>query len=95
MKTEPCKDCTCDSCKWWEDFKLRRLAGACNNPKLGNWIVDPDGLSVSDQHSLLCINTGPKFGCVHHEPKPFVEVFMLNTPENNKLMRDSGAQSKP
>lgn len=62
---------TCDTCKWWEDFHLTtKKAGACNNPKLLNYDVYPDGLSVSDQDiEGQRPNTGPKFGCVHHEEK--------------------------
>lgn len=63
---------TCDTCKWWEDFKLKRKpCGGCSNLKLSRYQVSPDGLCINNQDmDGQQPVTGPKFGCVHHEPKP-------------------------
>lgn len=62
---------TCDSCKWWgkteEQYRGHdRVADIktqiCMHPKMKGYSVE-DGCI----HDLL--ECGPKFGCVHHEPK--------------------------
>lgn len=67
---------TCDTCKWWNE-------GLCSNPKLTDDSVagykymdrpnpDPDPshacAGASDMYGQF-FATGPKFGCIHHEPK--------------------------
>ena len=62
---------TCKDCKWWEDYNCR------NFEKLGGAVgpvseetdsltvyVDPYGPAGNAE-----FETGPDFGCIHHEPK--------------------------
>lgn len=68
---------TCDTCKWWEGpsgISFRSI-GKCKNESLGRVVlildIEPDnlgvfGISDEEKHPVV---TGPKFGCVHHEPK--------------------------
>lgn len=64
---------TCDTCKFWEEFIVRGKGlglGGCDNEKLTAYEVRPDGLTVGDSDcDGQRPNTGPKFGCIHHEPK--------------------------
>lgn len=68
---------TCDTCKhwhWWKGFEERNesyLMKPCNHEKCKNIAEDlnVDGFEVfSSIDSYL--GTGPKFGCIHHQPKP-------------------------
>lgn len=59
---------TCDKCAWWatkEPMGTNRqrpcLNKSCNNE-------GPDGMSPDDGYGT--IETGPKFGCIHHKQKP-------------------------
>jgi len=67
---------TCDTCKHWAPY------GSKNVPKYPPhmslcwhlWVgpVNPDGTERTDYLSTMSLGravTGPKFGCVHHEPK--------------------------
>lgn len=67
---------TCDSCKWWfKDFLTRDgLINPCECPKLKNeyGLHNEDGAFNWMPKHILPHNrfyTGPKFGCIHHEPK--------------------------
>ena len=67
---------TCDTCRWW-----KRDVEECTHPFLdvdnekGQHLntVDPcdTGLLASSNGNVPGGNiyTGPKFGCIHHEPK--------------------------
>lgn len=90
---------TCDTCKFWfarcEDDRTETI---CTNENLdcdkrGETACGCDAYAEGNRTGAIL--TGPKFGCIHHESKPFVEMYMLNTPENNKLMSDSGAVRIP
>lgn len=59
---------TCDTCKWWvriEEFKT----GFCTNENIGNGDDKIDGMETNVDYYKIIITTGPKFGCIHHEPK--------------------------
>jgi hypothetical protein len=69
---------TCDTCRWWEEFKesngyMVELIGmgGCTNPMLCIGVGDmpsKNGLSAGEALSSPCPpETGPKFGCMHHE----------------------------
>lgn len=69
----------CKTCKWWTPPELphpsRRAnpyAGNCGNEhfKTGNNPCPEDGLSYWDTMVGWDsgFNTGPEFGCIHHEP---------------------------
>lgn len=62
---------TCDTCKWWRNFNLsERNCGGCENQKLSNYSVWPDGCVINNQDmDGQQPVTGPKFGCIHHDPK--------------------------
>jgi hypothetical protein len=58
---------TCDTCKYWEQFKWMApplpTQRRCLNPKLDSG--DIDGAKCSyDTSDIL---TSGKFGCIHHE----------------------------
>ena len=55
----------CETCKWWE-------GGICTHPSMHN-ISDciGNGAAVyNDGYSCGDLQTGHKFGCIHHEAKP-------------------------
>lgn len=63
---------TCDTCKWWREQKNidHVPEGQCYCPGIttGGYPLENGavfGYPVGGQHLL----TGPKFGCIHHEPK--------------------------
>ena len=66
---------TCDACKWWNDDYIHpEYVGdkICKSPKL-NFGICPD-LKGEDEaciHNSIdsSLETGPKFGCIHHQPK--------------------------
>ena len=70
---------TCDTCKWWgaEPYGSyiesstgnikQRVHHDCTCPKLRAW-CDEDGLADNADYDYG-LSTGPKFGCIHHEPK--------------------------
>ncbi len=71
---------TCDTCKFWgwqEDRKLNRKR--CENSSLGDDrdAMRDDGLLAQGLYEDgAVIETGPKFGCVHHESQhPVGEGF--------------------
>ena len=86
---------TCDTCKHWEppgEDKDHRGMGDCLNLLLQQ--EGQNSLTAGEVWGQnLMPNTGPKFGCIHHEAKPFIEVLMPNTPENSKLMDGLGFKS--
>lgn len=55
---------TCDTCKWWHS----EWSSTCTNPKLNQWPVGEDGALGGEPADLTIIQTGPKFGCIHHAP---------------------------
>ena len=67
---------TCDTCKWWgePETELRPSWGIilkgmarCGNEKLDSGL---NSSIVSDYDApTQGFTTGPKFGCVHYEPK--------------------------
>ena len=66
---------TCDTCKWWGERQEKGGGTAvwcemrfCRHPKLDS-NEDLDGADVSSIDGYGDIETGPKFGCIHHEPK--------------------------
>lgn len=72
---------TCDTCKWWEsrgDGVLPEYGGpsffmVCGNPKNGiNALNHSDACAVDayQEHATGLLMPGPKFGCIHHQPKP-------------------------
>lgn len=63
---------TCDTCKWWIEHietEQEYQHHQCTNPKFGNGDSESDGLDLDDYYEGISITTGPKFGCIHHEPK--------------------------
>lgn len=61
---------TCDTCKWWSKIGPHEL-GDCQNPMID--IPDDErGMSIfligTESYGPI-LRTGPKFGCVYHEPK--------------------------
>lgn len=74
---------TCDTCKHWGDYNADGMYDSsrpafegtkiCLNPKLGiRGIAKEDGCSCAayEDHQTGQLSPGPKFGCVHHDPKP-------------------------
>lgn len=63
---------TCDTCKFWMPRKDARFAHStareCRSDKVSELAYGDDTLSYS-YHEDGEILTGPKFGCIHHEPK--------------------------
>lgn len=62
---------TCDTCKWWtmETGPYGRLPErACSHIKLSDDSEGDDRLNY-EMHEGGRLFTGPKFGCIHHEPK--------------------------
>ncbi len=74
---------TCDTCKYWlapksEDAFMSTF-GTCGNSRLHDISgLDPDEAAVEANASCeieeedfdgACFRSGPKFGCIHHEPK--------------------------
>lgn len=75
---------TCDTCKHWREVAATstiyrgRYARPCGNPKLlGNGVdIDIDQLGsigapfeTAREPGGVFIDTGPKFGCIHHAAK--------------------------
>lgn len=65
---------TCDACKWWEPPKEgndHHNMGICESENLVyNGHSRNDSLCAGEVWSFpLAPSTGPKFGCVHWEPK--------------------------
>lgn len=65
---------TCDTCKWWQtteiDGRVYPIGGShkyCHNEKL-KACDEEDGLN-DNADTFYGLTTGPRFGCVHHEPK--------------------------
>lgn len=65
---------TCDTCKWWdqraESFSVKPIQGICTNPK----VTGENSPKRTDENILQHggwaeLWTGPKFGCIHYEPK--------------------------
>lgn len=59
---------TCDTCKWWMSRDYPHCV--CENKKVSDGtpsqIPNEAYLAVHDEGEFV---TGPKFGCIHHEPK--------------------------
>lgn len=63
---------TCDSCKWWDSKPDGKepITHECNSSKLGHFAEGNDALVSHDAEGYSSyVSTGPKFGCIHHEPK--------------------------
>lgn len=64
---------TCDTCKWFGktyDYYTREEVPdrfCCNNPKLDDYDMQSGAFIMHQCDSWLKV--GPKFGCIHHEPK--------------------------
>lgn len=58
---------TCDTCKWWNALPNSNDR-FCLHPKVGGLGDGKDDEAYHDYEDVY-IMTGPKFGCVHHEPK--------------------------
>lgn len=59
---------TCDTCRFWDRQKrLHFVHCRCHNEKLNRYDGDD---TACDEGGPECegIHTGPKFGCVNHEP---------------------------
>jgi hypothetical protein len=65
----------CETCIWWgngvfghdgpDTYKL------CDNERMvDGWREDGMGVVKGEPFNGGSIATGPKFGCVHHQPKP-------------------------
>lgn len=88
---------TCDTCKWWIAPKginsICPTIGLCDQPRFQKYLgyVAQDEMWAGESPSYPqtpC--TGPKFGCIHHEAKPSIELLLPNTPENAKFAEDLG-----
>lgn len=63
---------TCETCKHWKSpDRENTLYGICNAPSLDYEAEEkPDGASPEDTYRYHAyFKTGPKFGCIHHEPE--------------------------
>lgn len=66
---------TCDTCKWWSGPDESELqCGLCENDKLASQLKSgefmDDSLFAGDTESYpIPPIVGPRFGCIHHEPK--------------------------
>jgi len=58
---------TCDTCKWWSDIELYGGVRNCTSKKLNQGGGDDELSAVG--YDVYSIETGPKFGCIHHEEK--------------------------
>ena len=67
---------TCDTCRyyWAPQYRINTNMGSCNCAKLCR-----DNIKDQEENELTCadflgdgakIFVGPKFGCIHHAPKP-------------------------
>lgn len=63
---------TCDTCKWWAlkgTDKLFVCHQSCYHPKVSNGQFGiHDSLKIAVAEKTGEVMTGPKFGCIHHEP---------------------------
>lgn len=64
---------TCDTCKWWGSglYSHNGPDGyqTCDHERMvGGHRVDGMEVVNVELFSSGCIATGPKFGCVHHQP---------------------------
>jgi hypothetical protein len=62
---------TCDTCKWWgdKDISAGENMSFCEKDLMPGI---PDSIQAEDIPKFsgyARIVTGPKFGCIHHEPK--------------------------
>ena len=70
---------TCDTCKWWDQTSVDgNLTGDCRNlsmftPRIsvmhGHAAYQALVVSDFDDEDIPILNTGPKFGCIHHKAK--------------------------
>lgn len=60
---------TCDTCKWWELCFPKSTDHQCGHEKVG-WLLNSAPDAATHDYEDVPIITGPKFGCIHHEPKP-------------------------
>jgi len=67
---------TCDTCKWWAPYgsdvpRYPKGTSLCWHHQIGP--IDPINTDSEDYASTMTpggrVVTGPKFGCIHHEPK--------------------------
>lgn len=65
-----CSMNTCDSCRWWGSDVSSEEEDHNKECEKATWFRpnDDDGFGI-DSGINSRIVTGPKFGCIHHEPK--------------------------
>lgn len=68
---------TCDTCKWWSVYgshtapRYPRNLSLCWHHNIGpidGTLTQLDDYLSTTQFGVRAV-TGPKFGCIHHEPK--------------------------
>lgn len=66
---------TCDTCKWWNRTTSHQLEigfgyNFCEHLKCLSCNAYADGFGVTEGEPFNqgSFATGPKFGCIHHEP---------------------------
>ncbi len=77
MDPEAQRVATCDTCEHWAMERSHRAywdteTRECHNGKLSmeSFGKANDQLVVSEDYAaFILITTGPKFGCIHHQPK--------------------------
>ena len=57
---------TCDTCKWWGGLSDEPPMRKC---KKQDWGEDSVYIANAEPYGGGEVVTGPKFGCIHHEPK--------------------------
>lgn len=62
---------TCDTCKWWGDVKEGHIWRYCHICTSDEFDMEEDdaGVVYGEPFNSGTFATGPKFGCIHHEPK--------------------------
>ena len=62
---------TCDTCKWWgiQVFTTKRECTMAQTMTGYNHADGDAGVTFNTYDGSTELHTGPKFGCVHHEPK--------------------------
>jgi len=66
---------TCDTCKWWKapkriwEMDSGRNHGECASPYNETEEDGAAAVANGEPYNAGTLATGPKFGCIHHEPK--------------------------
>ena len=66
---------TCKTCKWWGSYHIEGIGQCTAVVEYDMWTPSGEGRKIvpayfgvsSDEGAV--VETGPDFGCVHHEPK--------------------------